>query len=654
MSISSRRNAGVTIILIVASFFSAHLCFSILPSVFEPWNAQATDQLFVLRSSIPLLRPHYDNTVVHVDLNNSTILRLNNFYLNRSHYARLMENLAAMGTAVQAYDFIFAARSNAEDDEALISATKDAGNVYFGIAFGLVTADSTQVQSLLDEASLEYLRATRWVVPSEPAPSEFFTGSQPLPTFIDLARHSRGLGFISIKSDVDGVFRRVPLLVKFQDGYYPSLPFRVACDYLGVSPGGIRITPGRAIVLKDAHKPGAEPHDITIPIDAQGSMRINILGPWETMDHYNFADIYRASQDSYEMGRWKKELAGKIVVVSDVSTGSTDIGPVPADVNFPLSGLHANVIHTLLTESFPKEFSLAEMLPLEAAIAVVLLTLALRFSSLSFLLSSVGLALAYAAGVAFAFLYGNVLLHLVRPLFFIGFSLVSITAYRYFKEEQEKLALRKSFEAYFAPSVVKKIMNHPEMISNRGEKKELTILFSDIKSFTTHSAHLSPDQIRKSLNDYFEAMVEIVFKHGGTVDKYIGDGLMVFFGDPEPQPDHALRCVRAAMEMQQKVRQQGRESEPEGSIPIQIRIGINTGEVVVGNMGSTRRLSYTVLGAAVNLAQRLESNAPVGGILISQRTYEWVKGDIVVENPRQIQVKGIDVPVSVYEVSLPA
>jgi adenylate cyclase len=201
--------------------------------------------------------------------------------------------------------------------------------------------------------------------------------------------------------------------------------------------------------------------------------------------------------------------------------------------------------------------------------------------------------------------------------------------------------------------VVKKIMNHPEMISNRGEKKELTILFSDIKSFTTHSAHLSPDQIRKSLNDYFEAMVEIVFKHGGTVDKYIGDGLMVFFGDPEPQPDHALRCVRAAMEMQQKVRQQGREYEQEGSIPIQIRIGINTGEVVVGNMGSTRRLSYTVLGAAVNLAQRLESNAPVGGILISHRTYELVKDDITLENSRQIHVKGIEVPVSVYEVSLP-
>ncbi len=127
-------------------------------------------------------------------------------------------------------------------------------------------------------------------------------------------------------------------------------------------------------------------------------------------------------------------------------------------------------------------------------------------------------------------------------------------AFRYFHDSREKEVLRRSFESYFPPSVVKRILADPAMIS-RGQRKELTILFSDIKDFTAHSSSYSPDRIRGFLNDYFETMVDVVFKYKGTVDKYIGDGLMVFFGDPEPAPDHALRSVQAAIEMQKKARE---------------------------------------------------------------------------------------------------
>jgi adenylate cyclase len=177
-------------------------------------------------------------------------------------------------------------------------------------------------------------------------------------------------------------------------------------------------------------------------------------------------------------------------------------------------------------------------------------------------------------------------------------------------------------------------------------------MFTDIKSFTTYSASLSPDEIRKLLNEYFEAMVEILFKHEGTVDKFIGDGLMVFFGDPEPQSDHALRCVRAAIEMQYKCRELKGKWEREKKFPLMIRIGINTGPVVVGNMGSARRLSYTALGADVNLAQRLESNAPTEGILIAESTYELVKDSIKTHPAQSIYVKGLDKPINVYAIQL--
>jgi adenylate cyclase len=145
-------------------------------------------------------------------------------------------------------------------------------------------------------------------------------------------------------------------------------------------------------------------------------------------------------------------------------------------------------------------------------------------------------------------------------------------------------------------------------------------------------------------------MVDIVFKYEGTVDKFIGDGLMVFFGDPEPQQDHALRCVKAGIEMQKRCREMKVEWERKGLFPLKIRVGINTGDVIVGNMGSARRLSYTVLGAPVNMAQRLESNAPVEGIMISQRTWELVKDHVKTRPLDPIQPKGIAEPIQVYEV----
>jgi adenylate cyclase len=156
--------------------------------------------------------------------------------------------------------------------------------------------------------------------------------------------------------------------------------------------------------------------------------------------------------------------------------------------------------------------------------------------------------------------------------------------------------------------------------------------------------------VRMLLNEYFGRMIEIVFRHDGTLDKFLGDGLMVFFGDPEPQADHAERCVRAAVEMQRAAADLDRAWKARGDMPLAIRIGINTGEAIVGNMGSERRLSYTALGRAVNLAQRLEAHAPVGGILISARTNQQLEGRVPTASREPILVKGIDEAIPVYEV----
>lgn len=646
-----KKQVRATILVVVASFVVAHAAFWLLSRVFEPWNAQVIDQLFQWRSTSKRLQPRYDPTIVHLDLNNSSIQQLNNFYLNRSHFARVLRNMASLGVAVQVYDFVFAARSADErDDTALIQATAAAGNVYYGLAFALDDQFKPTPAAAKSSVVTRCLEPGKWRVNLEGDAASLYAGLDPLITFPELAAAAHGMGFISIKHDRDGVFRRVPLLVRYQDGFYASLPFRVACDYLRVTPDRIRVRPGKEIVLVGAGRPESAPRDIHIPIDRSGNMVINYVGPWERMKHYNLADVYRLGEDREELELWRDELAGKIVIISDVSTGSADIGAVPTDVNFPMSGLHANVINTILTGEFLRELNGFEMLPVELLLLVLLLALSLYGSSRAFLLGNLLLSLGYLAAVLLLFFGRGAILRVVQPLSLLTVAAVSVTAQRYLNEAKQKEVYRRTFEAYFPPSVVRKIMANPEMIASAGQKKELSILFSDIKNFTHFTANLTPDQIQKALNEYFEAMVEIVFRYEGTVDKYIGDGLMVFFGDPEPQPDHAVRCVRAAIEMQEESHRLRQKWEREGGIPIQIRIGINTGQVVVGNMGSARRLSYTVLGSAVNLAQRLESNAPVGGILISNRTHELVHDQVPTQGLGTIQVKGLEQPVSVYRV----
>lgn len=648
MSTNSGKRIRIFLALAAAAFGIVQVGFWLLPGLFVTWDSQVVDRFFVVRSALSAYRPAYDRTVVHVDLNNTAIQQLKTFYPTRAHYAQVIRNLASMRTAAQAYDLIFPSETNPADDQAIISATADAGNVYFGMAFALVPEKAALAEHITPETH-GFLDGSGWKVRVEGDMKHFFAGAKPLITFSPLARAARGLGFLSLQTDRDGVIRRVPLLVRCGDVFYPSLPFRVVCDYLGVAPDRITVHPGQSILLEGARRPGGAPHDIAIPIDRQGNMIVNFVGPWGAMRHHNFAQVYAAAGDREELELWTEDLAGKIAVVSDVSTGAADIGPVPVDIHFPLSGLHANVIHTILSGNFLNEVSRVKMLAVDLALVLALLVMALKLPPLFFFGGFFALLLGYGATALFLFLDGGLLLPVVRPLLAIALSASLMTGYRYFQDEKERAALQKSFESYFPPSVVKRILANPAQI-NRGQRKELSILFSDIKDFTAHSSTLSPDRIRGFLNDYFETMVDVVFAHKGTVDKYIGDGLMVFFGDPEPLPDHALRSVQAAVAMQEKARELSEKWAAQGGFPVHIRVGINTGEVVVGNMGSSRRLSYTVLGSAVNLAKRLESSAPVNGILISQRTCDLLEDHIRVRSFGKIQVKGIEEPVSAYEV----
>jgi adenylate cyclase len=629
-----------------------------LPNVFEIWNSQTIDQLFIFRSRTENLRPDYDPTVVHLDFNNTSIERLKNLYLNRLHFAQLVRNLKSMQVAAQVYDFIFAAKINAQDDLELIQAVKEAGNAYFGLALELRKPGEPGNRKKVASKGRSYVLQTKWDIGVDSAADNLYVGENPLTTYTELANASRGLGSLSVKFDPDGALRRVPLLVRYEDAFYPLLPLRVVSDYFQVPPEKIILKPRRSIILKDAIRPGSEPRDITIPIDRHGDMIVNYIGPWGRMHHYNFADILRASDDRDELEIWSEELKGKIVIIADVSTGSTDVGPVPTDSNFPLSGVHANVIHNILNESFLRELSSRQMLLIEVVLLAALFLLSFRFSSLAFSFGTVFLAAAYIVAVMVSFFYGQVILNIVRPLLIIGFAMIAIVVYRYIMEEKEKMEslrqrdfVRHTFGRYLSSEVVEELLDSPTGLKMSGENREVTFLVSDLRGFTALTSSLSPQQVIEIINRYFEYMVDVIARYQGTVNEFMGDGILAFFGAPLYADDDPERAVACAIEMQNALvavnAEQRRLKLPE----LAMGIGINTGEVVVGNIGSERRASYGAVGTPINAAYRIESFTVGGQILISPTTYDRVESDLTIIGTKEVKFKGLDEPVVLYDVA---
>jgi adenylate cyclase len=386
-------------------------------------------------------------------------------------------------------------------------------------------------------------------------------------------------------------------------------------------------------------------------------MIVNYIGPWGRMDHYNFADILRAAEDRDELEIWAEELKGKIVIISDVSTGSTDVGPVPTDANFPLSGVHANVIHNILTESFLRELSEWEMLIIEILLLAVLFLLSIRFSSLTFSLGTAFLAAAYIGVAMLSFLYAQVIFNLVRPLLIVGFAMVSVVVYRYILEEKAKMEslrqrdfIRDTFGRYLSSEVVEELLDSPEGLKMSGENREVTFLVSDLRGFTALTSSLSPNEVIEIMNRYFEFMVKIIARYRGTVSEFMGDGILAFFGAPLYADDDPERAVACAVEMQNALVAVNAEQRQLKLPQLAMGIGIDTGEVVVGNIGSEQRASYGAVGTPINAAYRIESFTVGGQILISPNTYDRVHSDLTIIGTKEVKFKGLAQAVCLYDV----
>jgi len=649
--INKRRRPLTILLLVLTSFLFAHGLFLILPNLFRAWDAKATDRLFHYRASSDAFRPVYDDTVVHVDLSDHTLQKLDDFYLNRSHHARVIRNLAAMEVEAILYDFIFAARTSEKDDRQLIQAATRAGDVFFGLAFKLSREPGAAVEDRGYSKSYACLDRSKWRVRVEGDLSDFYAGSEPLSTFPELAATAKGLGYLSLKFDHDGVFRRLPLLVRYRDALYPSFALAAACAYYGVPPERVVVRPGRELVLENARRPKAsKPCNIAIPIDDSGNMIVNFIGGWERMKHYDFADVLRASDDRHEMDMWRDELGGKIAVVSEVLTGAADLGPVPTDANFSLSGVHANAIHTILTRDFLRELKGWETFLVEFVLLAFLFVLALEVPSPYFSLSAISVGAVYVGVAVSGFLFSNMIFQTVRPLLMVTLATLAVVVYRYIEEEKEHRFIQDTFGRYISQEVVDELLGSPEGLKISGELREVTFLVSDLRGFTILSRRLSPRVIIEIINRYLERMLDVIASYRGTVNEIQGDGILVFFGAPLSLSDDAERAVACAIEMQNAMAAFNEEQRRLLLPEMKMGIGVNTGEVVVGNIGSERRAKYSAIGSPINTAFRIESYTVGGQILISPSTYEKVHSLVRLNGAIDVEFKGIDQPVTVYDV----
>jgi adenylate cyclase len=451
-------------------------------------------------------------------------------------------------------------------------------------------------------------------------------------------------GHFNLLVDPDGVTRRLHMLIEYRGAYYESLSLAIVRALFG-NPRVVPVSP-RAERKNSDYKmiESLRIADLTIPVDEHGAALIPYIGPQGSFPYLSAADVLH--------DRIKGDiLEGAIVLVGTTSPGLMDVRTAPVSEVYPGVEAHANMVAGILEQKIklkPAYVQGAELLTL--IIAGLVLSLSLPFLTP---LKSACLSLfifTCVAGIVMWAWRGNMVLPLASSALMIPFITVLNMSYGFFIEARAKRQITGLFGQYVPPDLVAEMSKNPANFSMEGESRELTVLFSDICGFTRISEGLEPKELSKLMNEYLSAMTSVIQKHRGTIDKYIGDAVMAFWGAPLNDTGHARNGVLAALEMQRTLATMRPRLVERGWPEIHIGIGLNTGVMRVGNMGSRFRTAYTVMGDAVNLGSRLEglTRKYNVGIIVGEETRRAI-GDMAFCELDLVQVKGKNQPVAIYE-----
>ena len=482
----------------------------------------------------------------------------------------------------------------------------------------------------------------------------------PFPALLDAATL---LGHNYLPLDADGTARRMLPFVRQGEHFMPSLGIGAALLGGGFSGEEVVLEPG-TIRVRDRHMPlvAARLSDgrtqLSTLINYQAPFLADGARPFTSFEARHLLASEEQLQNDQAPLVDPAAFKDKIVFVGLASSGLVDVFSTPFGVdkgNMPGIQLHATMADNLLSNRFIRPA--ADRVRVGSVIAAGLLV-GLLAALLSFTPAAVGTLIGVSGWTWFSLLWfrGGVWLNMAQPIVTMGAALFAGTAYQYFVEGREKRIVKTLFGRYVSRDVYKQLIENPDLAELGGRRREMTVLFSDIRGFTTVTEKGEPEALVAQLNEYFSRMVEVVFRHHGTVDKFVGDMVMALFGAPLDDAEHAEHALAAAVDMVSALRELNRKWASEGKVQLDIGIGVNSGEMIAGNIGSSSIMSYTVIGDNVNLGARLESlNKDYHTrIIISDATRERLRTEYTLRPLGDVTVKGKSRAVSIYEVVVPS
>jgi len=639
-----------------------------------------------------------DPRIVIVGIDDKTLQMVGSYPLPRSQYALLVSQLKQGGARVVGFDITFPTPASSEALDALArvrseigrsapahvrdkvqqieresdvdaqfaAALKDAGNVVLGHLF-LSAERSKFTDPKLAEAyfNIVWAKAFPQVLKVKSGNHDFdisrawIQGGGAVAEGVEanlpkLAEAAASYGFFNIAPDADGTIRRSLFVIRYRDqDFFPSLALQVLRQYENIPDQQVA-----AYIASDGLE-RIQFGDHELYPWQNGTALINFVGPYHSYPHYSMVDVLRGTVP-------KDAFRDKIVLVGGTALGIGDLRNTPFEKQgsgYMGVEIHANILDNLLHSAEPQRTFLIRGFSEEMVdiCFIVFFGIGLglwfgRMRPLVATLTVIALLGTFLWFISFGFGHWGRWYSFVIPAATLMGSYASITSFRVIYEEREKRKIRKTFSQYLSPGVIALIEKDPQKyIRPGGEVRDLTVMFSDIRDFTSLSEGLTPDDLVNLLNQYLTVMTDILFRNLGTLDKYIGDAIMAFWGSPYPQEDHAYRACCCALEMIEGLDELNRKWAVQGRRPIAIGIGLNTGPVNVGNMGSNKRLAWTVMGDNVNLASRLEGMTKQyrSRVIMSESTYNQVAAQFVGREVDRIRVKGKKQPVVIYELMAP-
>ncbi len=576
--------------------------------------------------------------VVIIGIDDRSLEKIGRWPWDRSRVASIIDALKELGAKVIVMDIILSEPS--KDDDKLEQSIKKAGNVILPVVFDFKGEKKKIEDDVLFDNAFSMIRKMDNFKIFPP-----ISARSVLLPLKNLSRSANALAYINMFPDKDGVLRWETLALEYNGEVYPSIDLQAVRLFLGL--------PNEAMTLQAAE--GIQLGNDFIPTDFWGRTLIHYYGPEMTFPIVSVLDVIEKKVDP-------SIVKDRIVLLGATAVGIYDLRVTPTSPAMPGIEKHASVIASILHHHFILKVKNIHNILIVLISGILFAFFIVRVKAIYGALLSFAFVAAIFTVAYFLFFQKGLWMDLSYSSNNILIIYFVVTAYRYATEERYAKRIRGMFSSYVTEKVVNELIKNPNLAKLGGERREITVLFSDVRGFTTFSEKHSPEEVVKILNEYLGEMTNIIFKWDGTLDKFVGDEIVAFWGAPVPQENHAELAIKCTLDMVRRLQELKQKWESEGRVPLYAGFGINTGEVIVGNIGAEgKKMDYTVIGDNVNLGARVEglTRKYNTDFIITGSTLDKIRGLIAEGKLWRLKVRGLDMvvvkgkaePVAIYEIT---